>query len=326
MLSQQDEFADWPLETIVPNREAFFAFLQERWPAFLDRETKQDDPRFSEGAIAYAFELPGPADLPFGHDDIRVYIDNLFLEGYLNAVPHVRAEHLSSSWHAIGIQSEGRVDVLLDALTNDIPTGNSGHDDWFHFAKSWAELVSLALDSNAFLKGHTKHTMETLQTQIDNAFVHWLTNRYGGIFDLPPLSPTMLHQVPRFLSRYINEAKEHKVGLILMDGLSLDQWVVIRKELSRQSANYRFREEAVFALIPTITSVSRQAAFAGKPPFYFPDSIHTTNREPRLWTQFWVDQGLPQDEIGYAKGLGDGTLKDVEEMIARPKRGLSVWL
>ena len=65
-------------------------------------------------------------------------------------------------------------------------------------------------------------------------------------------------------------AREHKVGLVLMDGLSLDQWIVMRKELSKQRAHYRFREETVFAWIPTITSISRQAAFAGKAAYLLP--------------------------------------------------------
>lgn len=109
------------------------------------------------------------------------------------------------------------------------------------------------------------------------------------------------------------------MGLVLIDGLSLDQWIVIRKELVKQRAYYRFREEAVFAWIPTITSVSRQATFAGKLPIYFPDNIDTTNMEPKLWSQFWIDEGLAQLEIGYAKGLGDGTLKNVEEMVVKPR-------
>jgi len=104
-----------------------------------------------------------------------------------------------------------------------------------------------------------------------------------------------------------------------VDGLSLDQWIVIRKALVRQRPGYLFRENAVFAWIPTITSVSRQAAFAGRPPVYFPDSIHTTDKEPSLWMQFWLDQGLSQQEVAYAKGLGDGTLDSVEDLITCPK-------
>ena len=325
VLRQQDSFDEWPLETIIPDRDAFFAFLQERWPIFLDRSARQDGDKVRGKDNSFGFEFPGPSDLPFDHDDTRVYIDNLFLEGLLEAVPHKHAESLSRSWLAIGIRTDNqadrtrRMDGLLNTLANDIQKDDKRHDDWFHFAKIWAELVAMALDSDAMLPEPACQKMETLEAEIDAALLPWLTKRYAGLVNLPPVPPVMLHHIPRFLSRHINDAEKHKVALVLVDGLSLDQWVVIRKELARQRPKYRFRENAVFAWIPTITSVSRQAAFAGKPPIYFPDSIYRTNKEPVLWTQFWTGQGLMPQEVAYAKGLGDGALEGVKEMIAGPK-------
>ncbi|MGB2773865.1 MAG: BREX-3 system phosphatase PglZ, partial [Anaerolineae bacterium] len=35
---QNSTFDGWPLETLLSDREAFFVFLQERWPIFLDHE------------------------------------------------------------------------------------------------------------------------------------------------------------------------------------------------------------------------------------------------------------------------------------------------
>jgi hypothetical protein len=325
VLRQQDNFGDWPLETIISDREAFFAFLQERWPIFLKRSANRDDTGVREDEKPYGFEFPGPPDLPFEHDDIRVYIDNLFLEGLLEAVPAALPESLSKTWLAIGIRAEEqgdrtrRVDGLIDTLASDIPKEESRHDEWFHFARTWAELVALTLESDAMLPVSARQKMAALQVKIDAALVPWLKKRYAGLVNLPPVPPIMLHHVPRFLSRHIGDAKEHKVAFVLVDGLSLSQWIVMRKELTNQRPGYRFRENALFAWIPTITSVSRQAAFSGKPPLYFPSSIHTTNKEPVLWTQFWVDQGITQQEVAYAKGLGDGALDSVEEMIARPK-------
>ncbi|MBC2732799.1 MAG: BREX-3 system phosphatase PglZ [Desulfobacteraceae bacterium] len=325
VMRQQGDFDDWPIETIIPDREAFFAFLQERWPIFLNRSASQDSKSVNENKQPFGFEYPGPPDLPFDHDDIRVYIDNLFVEGLLEAVPHDRAESLSETWLAIGIRTDEqadrtrRVDGLLDTLAVDIPNEDRRHDDWFRFAKTWAELQALALESNAVLPELARQKMEALQAQIDAALVPWLTKRYAGLVNLPPAPPVMLHHIPRFLSRHVNEARHHKAAFVLVDGLALDQWIVIRKEITKQRVNYRFRENAVFAWIPTITSVSRQAAFAGKPPIYFPNSIRTTDKEPALWTQFWVDQGLTQQEVAYAKGLGNGTLESVEEIVAQPK-------
>ena len=325
VLRQQNGFDDWPLETIIPDREAFFAFLQERWPAFLDQSAPQDGTGIREDEQSYGFEFPGPSDLPFGHDDVRIYIDSLFLEGFLEAVPHEQAESLSTSWLAVGIRTDDptnrtqRIATLLDTLASNIPQADTRHSDWFHFARTWAELVVLAQDSDAMLPEPARRKMEKLHAQIDAALVSWLAERYAGLVNLPPVPPVMLHHVPRLLSRHVNAAREHKVAFVLVDGLSLAQWLVIRKELARQRPAYRFRENAVFAWIPTLTSVSRQAAFAGKPPVYFPNSIYSTDKEPALWTQFWTDQGLTQQEVAYAKGLGDGALENVEEIIARPK-------
>jgi len=325
VLRQNDGFEGWPLDSIIPDREAFFAFLQERWTIFLDRSAKKDGLEISDNKEAYGLEFSGPSDLPFDHDDIRVYIDNLFLEGLLQAVSHERADSLSKTWFAIGIRTDEqvdrtrRVDGLLDTIASAIPTEDRRHDDWFHFAKTWAELLALALEPDAGLPEPAHQRIQFLQTKIDAAFAGWLIKRYAGLINLPPVPPVMLHHIPRFLARYIGNAKGNRVAFILVDGLSLDQWIVIRKALTKQHQRYRFRENAIFAWIPTITSVSRQAAFAGRPPIYYPNSIHTTNKESALWTQFWADQGLAQHEIIYAKGLGDGSLNNVEELITNPK-------
>jgi len=324
ILRQSDGFEQWPLDLIIPDREAFFAFLQERWPVFLDRLAKENGTTVGDDERPFNLVFSGPLELPFDHDDVRVYIDNLFLEGFLESVPHKQANLLSQTWFAIGIRMDPvadrkrRVERLLETLISEIPKEEARHNDWFHFAKKWAELVALALEEDATLPESVLKKIEALQTGIDAELLLWLKKRYAGLISLPAVPPVMLHHIPRFLSRYVNDASQQKVVLILIDGLSLDQWIVLRKELVKQRSNYLFRESAVFAWIPTITSVSRQATFAGKPPVYFPNSIHSTDKESALWRQFWVDQGLTQNEVAYAKGLGDGTLESLEELISGP--------
>lgn len=130
----------------------------------------------------------------------------------------------------------------------------------------------------------------------------------------------MLHQIPRFLMRQLEEQAIQKVALLVLDGLALDQWLVLQAVLHIQRPHLKFRSEAVFAWLPTITSVSRQAVFAGKPPIYFASSIHRTDREAILWKQFWAEQGLSSVEVTYAKGLGEEpSLSSVEELLSHPK-------
>ena len=324
-LRQKPMFDEWPLETIVPDREGFFAFLQERWPTFLDRFARQSQSNSLEGTISHLTEAVSSADLPFDHPDVRVYVDNFFVEGFLEPVPHDKAEILSKLWTSVGIRTDEsanlseRLDRLIVISEDKVPGEDARHGDWLHFANTWAELIALALRCDETLPVTSRERIRAIQSRIDATLTPWLLEHYSRLVNLPPVPPVMLHHVPRFLTRHISDAEKHKIALILVDGLSLDQWVVVKRELIRQRPEYRIRENTVFAWIPTITSVSRQAVFAGKPPMYFPSSINSTDREPRLWMQFWIDQGLTQQEVRYAKGLGDDIPENVEEMIADPK-------
>ena len=325
LLQQNSNFDDWPLETLVPDREAFFAFLQERWPIFLDRETANGAPGVKEDKELYSLSISGPAALPFDHHDIRVYIDNLFIEGLLHSVGHEHAGALSKAWVGIGVRTDPiadrsrRIGKLIDSLQTSIPAEGARYGDWFHFARGWAELAILANKLSEGIPEQTSRRIESLQAQVDSGFIAWISKRYAGLVNLPPVPPVMLHHLPRFLSRQIGEDRDARVAMIVVDGLSLDQWLVVRDELASQQPGFRFREQAVFAWIPSLTSVSRQAAFAGKAPIFFPNSIQTTDKEPALWTQFWADQGLMPNEVVYVKGLGDGSLDSLSEVLSHPK-------
>ena len=388
LLRQNDAFDGWPLEVIVPDREAFFAFLQERWPVFLDRMVvkggqdvrKQDvrkpgirEPETKEDQKPYGLAIGGPIDLPFDHHDIRVYIDSLFLEGLLQPVPHEHAKDLSKTWLSTGIRidtEEGRsrhLTKLIENIQAAIPPEDARYGEWLHFARGWAELVLLAHEQEGYgqegygqennedaIQGEAMQNLKRLHGQVDAVFTTWLSKRYAGLINLPPVPPVMLHHIPRFLARHMvsdhnacnpsnvsnasgtsdtsdtsytnnaDTASRAKMALLLVDGLSLDQWIIVRDALALRRPSLRFRESAVFAWIPSITSVSRQAAFAGRPPIFFPNSIQTTDKEQTLWTQFWAmqswaDQKFSQNEVVYARGLGDGSLDALEELLSHPK-------
>jgi hypothetical protein len=325
LLRQSNVFDDWPLETLVSDREAFFAFLQERWPIFLDREAAKGSSGVQEDKEPYGLAISGPIDLPFDHHDIRVYIDNLFLEGLLHSVAHEHAGALSKMWVGIGVRTDPladrsrRIGKLIDSLQASIPAEDARHGEWFHFARGWAELALLANDQSEGIPEQTSERIKSLQAQVDSGFAVWISKRYAGLVNLPPVPPVMLHHLPRFLSRQVGENRDAKVAMIVVDGLSLDQWLVVRDALTSRQPGFRFREQAVFAWIPSLTSVSRQAAFAGRAPIFFPNSIQTTDKEPALWTQFWADQGLTPNEVVYVKGLGDGSIENLSEALSHPK-------
>jgi hypothetical protein len=58
-----------------------------------------------------------PEDLPFDHDDVRVYIDNLFLEGHLKPLAAtdlgMHLDHLTlPGWLAVGLRLDPATDRL----------------------------------------------------------------------------------------------------------------------------------------------------------------------------------------------------------------------
>jgi len=324
ILRQNTQFDEWPLERLVADRETFFTFLQERWPIFLDREATKGISGVREGG-SYGLTIEGPVHLPFDHHDIRVYMDNLFVEGLLHSVPHDHAAALSRSWIGIGIQTapiedrSRRTGKLMDSLQTSMPADDARHTEWFRFARGWAELILQTNDQVEAVPKSTAERIKDLQTQMDAAFTAWLLKRYAGLVNLPPVPPVMLHHLPRFLARQVGEDRQAKIALIVVDGLAMDQWLVIRGALASKKPGFRFRDQAVFAWIPSLTSVSRQAAFAGKAPIFFPNSIQTTDKEPALWAQFWADHGYTTNQVVTIKGLGDGSLESVSEALSHPK-------
>ena len=294
LLRRSGAFDSWPLEAIVPERDAFFSFLQERWPLFLDRLAGNAGDRPRDASESFSPDLEGPADLPFDHDDVRVYIDNLFVEGMLSPVSHEAGDALLGTWAAVGIHFDSEADKsrrlkgLMKAVGASIPGPDARHHEWAAFAYRWAELDVLRLETAAQTRSETGARIGELQMEVDRSFLAWTARRYAGLHNQPPDPPVMVHHVPRYLARQIEHGSEDKVALIVADGLALDQWIALRDVLADQRPCLRCREGAVFAWVPTIWSVSRQAIFAGKPPFYFPSSIHTTDREASLWSQFWV--------------------------------------
>ena len=327
VLNGHDGFKAWPLSQIVPDDEAFFAFLQERWPLFLSRVGSANQVR--ENSPEYGLKYPGPDRLPFDHQDIKVYIDNLFLEGKLTPVEAKGIEVDAGSWVRSGIATSGvdddelRVSRLFGLVEKELPTAEARYSDWIAFALKWAELSSLVHCSNS---SEHQTRLREISDALNTTFAGWLADHYSSLINLPPTNPAMLHHVPRRLARDIEDSGSSCTALIVVDGLALDQWVTIRQLLQKQDVNLVMRESATFAWIPTLTSVSRQSIFSGKPPLYFPSSINSTNSEEKLWKQFWEGHGLSRLDVAYQRGLGDGDAAGVLDSAIHPGKTKVVGL
>ena len=317
VLDNGGKFKDWSLSQIIPDAEQFFAFIQERWPIFLEHLGHSNQVKVAT-SIDYGLKIEGPVTLPFEHQDIRVYIDNLFVEGKLTPVDGPKIE--KKSWISSGIKSSNsddkylRISRLFQLIDTAELSKESRHTEWISFAQRWAELSALIHTK----KSHADHKQryEEAGQKWNDLFADWLAVHYASLMSISTTNPAMLHHVARHMARSIEAPKNNKLAMLVIDGLSLDQWVTVRSILQKQNGNLVLRESATFAWIPTITSVSRQTLFSGALPYSFPSSINSTNSEEKLWKQFWQDQGISKLDTVYKRTLGDGdALNDMEGLI-----------
>jgi hypothetical protein len=327
VLNNNNNFQAWPLTEIVSDNEKFYSFLQERWPVFVDKLDKTGE--IKEDCNKYGLNFSGPSILPFDHQDIRVYIDNLFVEGKLSPIQMPELLIDKNSWILSGIikSNEENNDVRISRLFDIIEKGKQFADfrytDWINFALKWAELSALV---HCGTNVYNLHKLQTFGDTLNLAFADWLDIHYASLINLPPNNPPMLHHVPRRLVRDIEDVQNRCIALIVIDGLALDQWVTIRQSLHEQMPELIMRESATFAWIPTLTSVSRQAIFSGKIPSQFPSSINNTNSEFNLWKQFWESNMISRLDIAYEKGLNDGDAGIVLDKIINPGKTRVVGL
>ena len=77
----------------------------------------------------------------------------------------------------------------------------------------------------------------------------------------------MLHQIPKYKAhRLAAKGAAEKLAVVVIDGLAMDQWAVVRQEMPHRK--WVTEEFGAFAWVPTLTSVSRQSIFADDPPFF----------------------------------------------------------
>ena len=320
LLRRDGRFSAWALEEIIPDREAFFRFIQERWPAFLDTISEEEPHSVEEECDRHQLQYSGPAYLPFDHHDVRVYIDTFFAEGLLKTIHYDRAMDLREKWVRIGIRTSEteddeahRLEKLVELAKQEFPANDARHPEWLQFAFLWAEITGIML-KNRDISGEVRKEVTELAGRVESGFHEWVERRFSGLYNLPAIPPVMVHQISRYLGREVVEGTDKRVALVVLDGLALDQWLEIRKALTAQDPKLLFRERAVFAWIPTITSISRQAIFAGTPPMYFPNSLERTDREPVQWRKSWEEFGLNRAEVGYFRGVDPAERDEVIAM------------
>jgi len=298
-------FDSWPLEALLSNTAGFLGFLQERWAGYLAAQQPAEILTREPGPVYHVGDL-----LPFDEPDVRAYVNTLFLERKLKPVSLPEGWAVEG-WAQIGVEVDEqafelrRFTGLLEHVERELPAADATHRDWMGFAARWAELTVLRHRLASDLSEEMAERYRFLHLWVEERFAEWMLMRYHTLHSLPFVpQPVMVHHVAHHIAVYRIQHPKSRLALVVVDGLALDQWLIIRHVWADESFDWSLQEGSVFAWVPTLTSISRQATFAGKASQFFPNSWHTTDQEASHWSRFWRERGLHAANVGYLRNLG----------------------
>jgi hypothetical protein len=217
----------------------------------------------------------------------------LFAAGVLEPTASSTAQ---DGWARVGIRRPSDEERARDMLGAAPAVPPADLASWYAVAEWWSDLRRLIARGPTDLRDAAWVSWAAL----DDAFGHWMRERYGTLLTSAAPWPPAVHRVAPFLARRLREGAAARLLLIVLDGLGHTQWSHLRERVALEI----LEGGSVCALVPTYTTVSRQAIFAGELPLSSPDTLWTTQPEPRRWRELWAAEGVPVTGIAYHRVKG----------------------
>lgn len=200
-----------------------------------------------------------------------------------------------------------RVDALPEVLRllDQLPESGATLESWIETANAWARCRwLLAAEGPTHATSQVAAAVWKRWDTLNDEWQRWLYENYAPLLTRNVLKPASVHTVAPFLAAHVVDTGA-KMLLIVLDGLGIPQWQQIVNHL----AITPIEDRRIMACLPTMTTVSRQAIFAGGLPMSFPASLDRTDMEPARWQAFWRGEGLSAEQISYRRtGGADATV------------------
>ncbi|NLA27589.1 MAG: PglZ domain-containing protein, partial [Firmicutes bacterium] len=229
------------------SRSSFYSWLSGQWKIYL-------------AAMAGA---GSSSVIDFGRPHLRELVAGLFMDGHLE--PCRRPEYetfqqllAANPWLQVGLVKEKvlRAEEECRALWERIKkllTADSV--DWPDLAVLWGRCSYLKELDEVVLADY-----DQVDAEISRMFEIYISNHYEQLFYRSYHDhPVTIDQVMHFLGNCSGERK----ALLCLDGMGFQEWFCVREYLLDRGVA-QVSEGAFFALLPTITTVSRRALFCGR--------------------------------------------------------------
>jgi hypothetical protein len=287
-------YHEWELDTLIRKDQAFSDFIQKQWQYSVKQSlTGKTVQEIGSGFYVSFDRNPQLQDL----------VPALVRRGTLQPV-EIHDKKGLPAWTYLGVTLTDvrlqRLAFLLEDLGNRLKMMKSvalvqpEWTGWNRFARDWAELCSLMYQSDIEINQTQKENFKKLILGSDKVFSTWLQNNYGSLGAQRLPRPHHVQHVPHYLAYLRNLGQIDNIALIIMDGLSMKDWQVIKPEWKKRHPNWEIKTESLLAQVPTITSISRYALISGLRPTDFANDLEHCAPEARVWELFWSREGISE--------------------------------
>lgn len=238
---------------------------------------------------------------------------------YRNLYKTLDLEQETSKFLSDGQFEESNIKEYMEYLWDKIRNlmKEDGYSEWTEIALLYAKLEYIRYRCNKCIS-----KKKTLDNEIQDKFKKFILNNYST------LSGYSSHEGPILLSKTLDYIlmNSEKPALIVFDGMSIMDWLIIVSDLKEIDYTYK----GIFALIPTITSISRQSLLSGKLPVQLENPFNLS-KEKSLFIEKCKESGFREGEIKYHRGYDIDIdyldkciciiINDIDDLIHSQKQG-----
>lgn len=191
-------------------------------------------------------------------------------------------------------------------------SGCTSYKEWFAIASEKARIDVLSIC----------HEIELDTSEINYRFRDYIFGAYKK------LSTCMDAESPVLVSRAMEYMHDHseRFVIVVMDGMAEFDWNI----LSSSFEGIHYEATAAFAMIPTVTSVSRQCLLSNKYPSQL-ISLWSQSKEKQEFVECARSMGFSDKQISYQRGYdadfgslircGAVIINDIDDMVHGQKQG-----
>lgn len=245
-------------------------------------------------------------------DDISAECDKVVFQfrSFFKHYAWDKVKQLSFSQMAWLYEQNGIVDI--DALVNnhelhDVASEKSkGHVAYEDLLQNWHQ-ISKEIDFNKPTEWMSKAGEVVLSVleigkwaefqneveAVNDDFLEFLKDGYVNI-----VASTCGNKYPRIVTHVLPfiSKQNGKTALVVVDGMNWWQSLLLTRSLEER-LNVSAKYDCIYAWLPSVTELSRQAIFRGDTPST--DYVQGPQNEAKLWKDFWAKKGVASFEHYY---------------------------